>query len=196
MSSLCRSASARASASRCASARPHADCPATIDELNPPARAESNPRWISSALSSSIRRRSSGSASRAAPQACHDSWFAGRTCDRNPRGGDGVRRSGHRGAAASSPGRERLPIRVEHGRAHPPPSGMPAAASSVSDILIQPTSATAIPAVLTTVTRPASAVPVSCSVPPPVSRKVPQPWRCAQGRHRPSASDPQEPTSR
>src|SRR6202453_5496080 len=40
------------------------------------------------------------------------------------------------------------------------------------DILIQPTSATAIPAVLITVTRPASAVPVSCSVPPPVLMKT------------------------
>jgi hypothetical protein len=47
-------------------------------------------------------------------------------------------------------GRERLPIRVEHGGTHPPLSVMRASANSVSDILIQPTSATAIPAVLIT----------------------------------------------
>jgi hypothetical protein len=51
-------------------------------------------------------------------------------------------------AAFERGGRERLPIRAEHGGDHPPHAVMPAAASSVSVILIQPTSAAAIPAVL------------------------------------------------
>src|SRR5580693_2170563 len=75
-------------------------------------------------------------------------------------------------AAFERGGRECLPIRAEHGGDHAPHAVMPAAARSVSVILVQPTSATAIPAVVITVTRPASAVPVSCSVPPPVSRKA------------------------
>ena len=127
----------------------------------------SNPRWISSALSSSIQRRSSGSASRAASQssASRGSLAAQATAN-------------HPGVTVWSPpcrrqlgGRERLPVRVEHG-GHPPLSGMPAAASSVSVMLVQLTSATAIPAVVITLTRPASAVPVSCSVPPPVLMKT------------------------